>query len=392
MQVAKSLAVWQMVTLGQPVDSIVQVWYSATWDLPTLGCFRAAVAEVLRAASDLTPETEAYLRHWAAEETQPIPLQRARDQWLAQHQQQGQHCLLAALKRKQDRVDFGLYSVTGDFAVGAGGDTVASLAMWSVPPGSPQVLPHEHVLTALPKDPLAAFYPTLLTQPGAALKQFLSHAAPMRLMDAAVSVARAGVRRLGALARHDLVRVRLVHARLSATDSPGLVQEIAQSHPWSVTWSNVPDPREFHSLARALSPAGDCVHVAYSMNWSADVFGACVLDYACDPRGVRAIFKRAFDAHRALHLASPFRDVFFALPFWADVNLTDRFLAMAVYQSWLSEWMFKPEYTGGIVNVEPRATQPTPFYPPADPSTVLSLTWTYDPDIRFTPSVERMYA
>ena len=70
-------------------------------------------------------------------------------------------------------------------------------------------------------------------------------------------------------------------------DVKSLSATVAALKPWTMSWSNVLDyvaPREFHALARACSIHGDTIHFAHSMNWSAEVKGAQLLDYYAKPR------------------------------------------------------------------------------------------------------------
>lgn len=54
--------------------------------------------------------------------------------------------------------------------------------------------------------------------------------------------------------------------------NPPVPQAIRSLRPWTMSWSNLPDyldPRDFHTMARAVSGPGgkDTIHYMHSMNW-----------------------------------------------------------------------------------------------------------------------------
>ena len=63
-------------------------------------------------------------------------------------------------------------------------------------------------------------------------------------------------------------------------DSDVLLEEMAATNPFVVSWSNVPDyisPSEFHTIARRIS-GPDTVHILHSCNWTQRVFGTDIYD------------------------------------------------------------------------------------------------------------------
>jgi hypothetical protein len=56
---------------------------------------------------------------------------------------------------------------------------------------------------------------------------------------------------------------------------------ISSLHPWTISWSNVPDyiePEDFWKLAKACSGPNQTAHSFYSMNWRREVLGCFTLD------------------------------------------------------------------------------------------------------------------
>ena len=162
-----------------------------------------------------------------------------------------------------------------------------------------------------------------------------------------------------------------------------LVSEIAALRPWTMSWSNVVDyykASEFHGIARACSIHGDTLHFAYSMNWSNNVSGSHLIDYAAaDAR--QTLLQAGHEGMGKLYESLKWKDTFRFPPPENPMNIADFSLSVYHQKQWTTDW-FKKAQLGGpfqVGNLESALWNPLTN---TGSNTVL-FTFTYDPDINF---------
>jgi hypothetical protein len=165
------------------------------------------------------------------------------------------------------------------------------------------------------------------------------------------------------------------------TDRLGLVKEVRDVHPYSMSWGNVADymvPTDLHELARACTSKGDCVHFAYSMNWMRDVYGAHLNDYPTDLKA--ELIKISLQAVRTMHTSRGVQHVFHDITRSNPINFSMTQLGLIHWDNYLDKHLFNSEHTGGPVNLVER--EGTCFMIPY--SSIPSIgsfgmyVWTYD--------------
>ena len=163
-----------------------------------------------------------------------------------------------------------------------------------------------------------------------------------------------------------------------------LVPQIAALNPWTMTWSNVSDyykTSEFHSIARACSVNGDTMHFAYSMNWSTDVSGTHIMDYAAG-KG-KELFEMGYKAMERLYQGLDFKGVFRYPPPENPMNTADYALTMRWYRKWIDNFFAIARHDGPcqVGNVELATFNPLTN----TGNNTLFFTFTYDPEISLNP-------
>ena len=163
-----------------------------------------------------------------------------------------------------------------------------------------------------------------------------------------------------------------------------LVPQIAALNPWTITWSNVSDyykTSEFHSIARACSVNCDTLHFAYSMNWSTDVAGSHIMDYAAVKR--KELFETGYEAMERLYQGFDFKGVFRYPPPQNPMNIVDYALAMFWNRKWIDSFFTIARRDGPcqVGNVELATFNPLTH----TGNNTLFFTFTYDPEISLHP-------
>eukprot|EP00439_Symbiodinium_sp_Y106_P060733 s491_g9.t1 len=246
-----------------PLIIPLQIWFSSSWTSLAEEVFRRAAAAGMASATPADIEVKAYFSHWIS--AAPVPLSEARALWLNYHEDGRDWSAIACMARDKDRMALCHYYVTGDVLGGESPNT-GSLAMWSVPPGSPPLQKGENCIV----------FEDLLTEVGTETGSDIQVAMEALLL-----------RRLQRL-RGLLQRGEELHMGMLSFDNKALLSRIAELRPWTMSWSNVLDHmhlRDFHDMARACSIHGNTIHYGYSMNWITGVWGTCIMDFPQEMRG-----------------------------------------------------------------------------------------------------------
>ncbi|CAJ1385095.1 unnamed protein product [Effrenium voratum] len=157
-----------------------------------------------------------------------------------------------------------------------------------------------------------------------------------------------------------------------------IVGWIERLHPWTMSWSNVLDylpPKEFHKLARSCSAQGDTIHYGYSMNWIAEVYGSCIMDYDGHPEAVAKIIEGSHEMCQQAERLMPSGKLLLLPPHETPMNITGHFLAMGLHKRW-ARYFFSDagELQVGMFSMQT-------YNPLATNANCLSMTWTYDMDM-----------
>jgi hypothetical protein len=260
--VAKTAVIASMMELGEDVDCVLQVWYSAAWTRKTLDAFRRGLLHLICGNSKVLgadhPDVKALLLHWQSSGT--VSLAAARSGWLEITTDLARWRLIGNFKDPNDRMALCTYSLTGQLLDA----DVGSVVMFTFPAG---------------------YQGTLATNDSVFNTISLTHLMAERqtstdVVQAAVEYLRKGIQKVSALIKNGSI---LVDVRLHAVEpsDKAVIASIAALDPYNISWNNVPDyidPKAFHKMARACSGTST-VHHSYSMNWPTAVYGASVTDF-----------------------------------------------------------------------------------------------------------------
>mmetsp|Transcript_9971 Transcript_9971/g.23771 ORF Transcript_9971/g.23771 Transcript_9971/m.23771 type:complete len:437 (+) Transcript_9971:932-2242(+) len=259
--VAKTLVVWEMLLQSQKqhhLRSVMQVWFSTTWEDETEGNVKQALANLCESDEKRHPKVDTLLRHWR--DAGKMSLQNARSQW--ERRSTNDRSFVAHFERKQDRIDMAKYELTGDFGMKHNGKpTCGNIIMLDCPEDTAPLSRDETVFSCLNWEAIAS---------SLSLNTTVFEVAQQYIMERLSKVA--------GWARGGMVTLKLV-----CDDVKNMTDHIAASKPWTMSWSNVLDYIDyaaFHQLARACSIHGDTLHFGYSMNWPKDVFGVNIIDFS----------------------------------------------------------------------------------------------------------------
>ena len=321
---------------------------------------RAASAALLKVTHE---QVRSYIFHWSAESTSSaVPLMKARKLWM--DTREGRNgSMIMSLKRHIDQLKMCHYLITGDL-FHRDQPEVGNPAMWSLPPSSPPISRGETAFDAVEIDDLAN------VEGGDILNRLVTelHQRLKRLRQWLL----AGDVELD-------LRCEVVHLKAK------IVPWIAQQHPWTMSWSNVLDyvaPGKFHQLARLCSIEGDTIHYGYSMNWIAETYGSCVMDFDGQPEAVSKIIDGSHEMCKMTERICPAGKLLLLPPHDTPMNITGYFLATGLHKKW-TKYFFSKEIAGDVqVGMASMQT----YNPLATNATCLSMTWTYDPEIRLKAS------
>lgn len=363
--VAKSLAIWQMIKDAAnnktSADAILQVWFSSTWQPRTVTSFRTAVRAVQSQGDKLygsNDNVSKLLEHWAA--SRGISLKRARNEWAETVTRGGSG--IGNMKQLEDRLDLAAYELTGDVFVGDSAQLTGSICWWDCPDGTPA--------NQFDQTFLSAINIHFVLKERSSGQSFFHAAEAFLLRRIAKLIKWAG---LGAITVETMIG--------SVSD---LVPQIVALSPWTMTWSNVSDyykMSEFHSIARACSIKGDTMHFGYSMNWTTDVAGSHIMDYAAEKR--KELFEKGYEAMDKMYQGLDYKSVFRYPPPENPMNIADYALANFWYRKWIDNFFTIARHDGPcqVGNVELAMFNPLTN----TGNLTLFFTFTYDPEISLQP-------
>lgn len=372
--VATSMALWQMASSGCSVSNLAEAWYSSVWSTDTEKLFQIAAKELLAADVASVPrEVRTFLDLWASASS--IPVEKAHSNWL-RFRRLSEYDEAMQLAKLQDRLALLRYVLTGRLFVDCmpTEKCVGSLAMFVVPKGAPPL----DCTTALHGIPMEKFS-----------KALKAHS-KMTVIQVAEEVLRGGAARILELAKKSAkVRVDFVFAELKLTEK-ALVKRLRGLRPESVMWSNILDyiaPQDFHKLSSAVAES-DCLHMGYTMNWHADVFGANLLDHYEEHyiKNVDVLVKQAIESNTLFYKLYELMDRFVVPAPINPINLTQGFFAVACGRRWVTDYFMKASTTLVQCEGEDMIFPSVANWPFARAQGCMSFIWTYDPEMTFKPS------
>jgi len=272
------------------------------------------------------------------------------------------------LLKQRDRVAMAKYELGRDFGV-QGNPVCGNTLMFDCPDGTPPIERDETVFSAFNWHDIM----------GLVLENEQSG---MTIIEAAEAYALSNIDKIASWAMSKDVVVELKKAPFQE-----VLDDIAASKPWTISWSNLCDyvgHADFHRMARRCSMHGDTIHFGYSMNWTMAVFGVNIIDFSgpewstlrasiieSSNRAVSSIY-RGFGWDQ--HLRSP--------PPTNPINTTSHSgLEFAHFSKWI-EYFFAIARSQGacqVGNIEHAMGSPLS----STGCSTVAFTWTYDPKINF---------
>lgn len=240
------------------------MWYSSSWSKSTLGSFRKALREMLNGtdAAIYSAEVVSLLEHWQQFD---VTLRTARSEWLERHSLRN-HVEIANFRREMDRFALCHYLLSGEILE----SEVGSVAMFGLPCAKGrnkyEIALNEWFLHCLPNRMLAKELDTKTSY-----------------IDAAIHILRKQISKLKKLVSSGEVIIEIRHKGVTMSERGG-IREIRKLSPQSISWSNLCDyysNEEFHRMTRACSTS-DTTHYVSSMNWSTEIKGTFMMDYATE--------------------------------------------------------------------------------------------------------------
>lgn len=370
--VAKTHVIWQMLKQTpngtqcreNHLRYIMQAWFSTTLDEGAVDALKSALDALCQKQKLYHPDVRQLLIYWHGATTTTVAEARSQFARFTSNAQS----YIADLKRKFDRIDMAKYEISGDFGLTNDIPYAGNTLMFDCPDGTSPNAMNETVFSAFDWKEVA----NLLS-------------AKTSLIDAAESYASANLSKLADWAIQERVVIELVCAKFE-----DVVEDIAASKPWTMSWSNVIDYVEhadFHRMARACSVHGDTIHFAYSMNWSLNVFGVNIIDYqGKEQTKLRAqIIETANEAVDKAYKMLNWDKYLRSPPPVNPINTTAHYgLELMHFSTWTSQFFSIAQRDGPckVGNTEHIIGSPLS---PTGASTV-AFTWTYDPEIKFNPS------
>ena len=379
--IAKTLVLWDMLCSSassaaeenDQVRSILQVWYSASWAAKTMQAFSRAIASLCTRLAEWDEPVRHLIKHWGA--SNGVALSRGRKLWM--NATSDARSTLGGFLLRQDRIDMARYELTGDFGL-VSEPACGSVTMFDCPDGTPPLDKDESVFSTLHCKDLVpeGMQPdgAILANPGELLKVSLMTAAEEKVMS--------DLKILRERATKGAVKVEL---RMQAVQDS--VREIAAERPWTMSWSNVLDyfnAERFHAIARESSAFGDTIHFGYSMNWSCGVRGTNIMDF-CGPQFKKTrneVIDMANESLSGMYHALGWQHRLRLPPPENPYNTTGFSLECVLWKKWAAHWINFAGSQCSLANVE--HAMPSPLS--CTGGSTVSMTWTYDPQISFSPA------
>ncbi|KAL7578497.1 hypothetical protein ACA910_011561 [Epithemia clementina (nom. ined.)] len=379
--VAKAHVLWEMLACTPESSSlqkerqahlckILQVWFSASWGQGTYDLVKYCLARLCQSKNSYHGDVREILEHWAAA-TRAFPLKSAREQFMKATT--SNKATVGHFLRKKDRIAVARYELSGDFALNGEDPVSGNTIMFDCPDGTPPLENDETIFSVF-----STFD----------LMNNVKANTDMSFIAAAETFALSKISELAHLVEQKLVSIEFICAKVET-----VLDEIAAMKPWTMSWSNLPDYfdyKEFHRMARRCSIHGDTIHLGYSMNWSIEVMGTNILDFARDKSQTEArrqILDKTNEVVELVYKDFGWETYFRLPPPTNPINTTSNFmLEPAQYRLWAKYFFDLARRDGGTCQVaHVQHALGCSVFAPTGSSTVY-MTWTYDPEMTFKKS------
>jgi hypothetical protein len=204
----------------------------------------------------------------------------------------------------------------------------------------------------------------------------------LTILDAAEEYVLAGIANLVLWYKTKRINVELICAKVET-----MTDEIASTRASTMSWSNIIDyfdHNKFHQMARECSKYSSTIHFGYSMNWTGDVWGANLIDYAGEH--FTEARKHLLDTAIKLEKKALVRfgwDRHFRIPLPQNpINTVAKTLEVQHHKAWAEYFFSKARQDGlfcHVANIEPNFSS-SPLSRTGD--STIACTWTYDPEIQ----------
>ena len=368
--VAKTLVIWEMLkqTPAVPLQEghlrcVMQAWFSASWGDETYGATKAALKSLCSNAKEpYHSDVWELLQHW--HQAPALPMNKTRKSYSATKKADSPVSCISDLERKCDRIAMAKYELTGDIGL-QGKPTCGNILTFDCPDGTPPIARNETVFSALNLEEMT---------------QCWSNGT---ILEAAESYIMVQLSKVADWATRKVVEVDLVCAKVEDK-----VPEIAAANPWTMSWSNLPDYinyADFHRIARACSAQGDTIHFAYSMNWTCDVYGTNIMDYAGKELAkFRAtVLDGGNEQAKQVYQLMGWERYLRLPPAQNPLNTSSHFfLEFAHFRKWADYFFHFAKRSGPCQTCDVEHVVGSPLSPTG--GSTVAFTWTYNPDIRLT--------
>lgn len=370
--VAKTHVIWEMLKQtpsseahrDDHIRSIMQVWFSSTWEEKTETAVNAALAVLISSKRNYHCDVLELLNHWANASSFPLAKARA----CIANATKDSFSSIGHMLQKRDRIALAKYELSRDFGI-KDKAIYGNKLMFDCPDGTPPLENDETVFSSL------NWYDVMdLVKSGSLSTE--------TVVQAAEAYASAGIWKIASWAVKGQVVVELKCAPVQH-----VVDFISSHKPWTMSWSNIcdyVDYSDFHRMARRCSAHGDTIHFGYSMNWVQIVFGVFIFDFAGSDcveirsRIIDAANEAVQQSYNMLgwdqHLRSP--------PPTNPINTTSQHcLEYLHFKKWCDFFFGIARRHGPcqVGNVEHALSSPLS----TTGGSTVAFSWTYDADIHF---------
>eukprot|EP01083_Nonionella_stella_P292291 994171_1 len=362
--VAKSYVIYEMLK-NEAIsnESVLEVWYSATWTAPTKHDFQKTVQFILKTQKSLNDgDVLKYIKHWY--HSQAVDIKTARKLWMDSMTDMSA-MYIPSLAELTDMFDYIEYLVSGDVIIRNNPQPVCgNITMFNNVTQCPKKAQNESIYHVIDID--QAF--------GKIWKETKSfkQAAQLTLLNK--------VKRLkDMMMNHDIV-IEFIHDMVSS-DNLELIQRLKALKPYSVSWSNCIDyihPMEFHKIAKQIGNK-DCVHFAYTMNYQYSIKGCNIIDYfSVEAR--KQLFKLSKEAIRNIWEQAQIAELFRFPPTDHPINVGSVSCNYGMVKKWI-HWFLSERNTNSYVGYNEDSVLPISYNPVQRTSMVAHFCWTYDPEL-----------
>jgi hypothetical protein len=363
---AASRVLWRACGHFESPADLVMLMYSTTWSAEALRVFKLCASMEFK-AEDLTESQRTHLKRWMNATSKPLSSAR---NIVRQRISNSPDETVAAgcwmMCDEKEREEVARYQLTGDMP-----------AMNS----EEHELRYASFLMADADDEIGtSVVPSVL---GTVSIRQIADSTGETLMQKITAVLCKRAKALIEMHTSGVIKAIFLNA-----DVRSIANDLSAKNPKSVVWSNLVDYSSFdrfHATASTIAKK-DCVHHAYSTNWTQDVFGASPIDLMRienveeRKKSVMRVLKAGQDIEKGLIkmmcMNRAFKSVLPANP----LNTMQRAMQVpTVVEAWLDRFRSEADAVGGATVLQSGFAASLPVSAYGDHT--LSFAFTYDPNI-----------